>query len=507
MRIIERITSLASEKPDVFAYCNYLPSKGTQTLTYAQLTDYSDRLAFYLQEKIGENKLPIVVYGHKNPYMLVCFLACVKSGRAYVPIDISMPNERVREILSITESPMVLSTEPLNLFLKNIINLDEITSIIRTTTQEIAPIHCVKGDDTFYIIFTSGSTGKPKGVKITENCLNNFVKWARTLGSCNLANKPFTIINQAPFSFDLSVMDLYLALYSGGTLWCLEKDVQMDYKLLCESLQRSNANILVSTPSFVNLCLAGDFFNEKLMLNMELFLFCGERLSNHTVEQLIERFPKATIVNTYGPTESTVAVTQIIVNSEVLKKHNPLPVGKPKPGTHVFIVDNNDNFLPEGEKGEILIVGDTVSPGYLNASNKVFARLEVNGQFYRSYRTGDIGYMKDGLLFYCGRMDSQIKLHGYRIEIEDIENNLLKVSNIKNAVVIPSHKDNEMVSLTAFIVVDFEVISALKSSLKIKNELKKLVPNYMIPKKFVFVKTLPMTNRGKVDRKKLMEEI
>lgn len=298
-----------------------------------------------------------------------------------------------------------------------------------------------------------------------------------------------------------------MSLYLGGTLWCLEKSVQADYGIMCQSLKESRANVLVATPSFVNLCLSGSIFNESLMQNMGLFLLCGETLPNSTAEQLISRFPKATVVNTYGPTESTVAVTQVVVTPEVIKKYNPLPVGKPRSGTCIFIQNENGEFLPEGEKGEILIVGDTVSPGYLNVFYEVFSEQEVAGKNYRAYRTGDKGYIKDGYLFYCGRIDSQIKLHGYRIEIEDVENNLLKLPIIKNAAVVPVEKSGIVNSLTAFVVADFEIKSNLKVSIKIKEELQEFLPAYMIPKKFIFMESLPMTNRGKVDRRKLREEL
>ena len=508
MGIIEKIKNYSENSKDKIAI--YSESSASKSVTYKELWEFSDRLAFYIQNEFKDNKSPIVVYGHKDPFMIVCFLACVKSGRAYCPVDISVPDERVKDIISETKSPVIFSLEKLNFDTENVLSLDEIESIINSTNDKIDESCYVKDDDVFYIIFTSGSTGKPKGVQITADCLNNFLKWSSFLGGENLENKDYVYINQAPFSFDLSVMDLYTSLYTGGTLWCLEKAVQLNYGLLIESLKKSKANVWVSTPSFASLCLALDDFNGKNMSNIKLFLFCGETLPNSTANLLLERFPGAKVINTYGPTESTVAMTEIDVTSEVLNKYSPLPVGKPKNGTYVFIMDEKGRELPEGEKGEIVIVGDTVSVGYFNRpdiTNKAFGTKTVNGTSYRLYRTGDEGYFKDGQLFYCGRIDLQIKLHGYRIELEDIENNLMKIKGIKNAVVLPVKKDGIIDSLTAFVVSESKIESSLKSMIALKKELAGFLPSYMVPKKIIFKDKIPMTNNGKVNRKKLMEEL
>lgn len=200
-----------------------------------------------------------------------------------------------------------------------------------------------------------------------------------------------------------------------------------------------------------------------------------------------------------------MAVTQFVVTPEICKRYNPHTVGRPKGET--FIADENGEFLPEGGKGEFIIGCDTVSPGNLNVANNVFPVSQVNGKVYRSYRTGDNGYIKDGYLFYCGRIDSQVKLHGYRIEIEDIENNFLKLPMIRNATVVTIEKDGIVNSLTAFVLVDFEIESNLKVSIKIKKELQEFLLSYMIPKKFVFKNALPMASRGKIDRRKPREKL
>jgi D-alanine--poly(phosphoribitol) ligase subunit 1 len=250
-------------------------------------------------------------------------------------------------------------------------------------------------------------------------------------------------------------------------------------------------------------------FNEEILPNLKEFLFCGEVLTNVTVSKLHERFPQSVVVNTYGPTESTCAITDVTVTKNINKKIMPLPVGKAKKGTWINIIDENGNILGDGEKGEIIIIGDSVSVGYFNnkeLTDKKFGITSINNHEYRFYRTGDEGYLKKKMLYYCGRIDLQIKLHGYRIEIEDIENNLMKVKDVVQVAVVPKYKDGKVNSLVAFVVYNSENCD-FETGMKIKNELKKFVPEYMVPKKIVFMDSLPRTNNGKIDRKKLGEQL
>ena len=179
----------------------------------------------------------------------------------------------------------------------------------------------------------------------------------------------------------------------------------------------------VSTPSFAQMCLVERSFGEAMLPDLRRFLFCGETLANETAAQLLDRFPSAEVWNTYGPTEATVATTSIRVDREVLAQHAPLPVGYVMPGTRIPIRGENGEEVAEGERGEIVIIGPNVSPGYLGRADlteKAFFATEGT----RAYRTGDWGRMREGLIFFEGRMDGQIKLHGYRIELGDIESHV-----------------------------------------------------------------------------------
>lgn len=352
-----------------------------EVLNYKELWEYSDSLASYLLKNL-KKKEPLVVYGHKNPFMIVCFLACVKSGHAYCPVDISISQERLNDIVNTVKPEIVLSCTDKKIDGFNTLTIYDIIKISKEVNEIIDKNTYVKEEDIFYIIFTSGSTGTPKGVKISYRSLNNFIKWISTLDTKK--NKQKIYLNQAPFSFDLSVMDLYLSLYNEGKLILIEKEIQSDYSKLFDRLKNNLINTWVSTPSFVDICLASELFNDKLLPNLDTFLFCGEILTKKTAEMLLFNFPNAKIYNTYGPTESTVAVTSIEITQDIINKYNSLPVGKPKKGTQILI-DNE----------EIVIVGDTVSNGYFNNPTLTDEKFSIiNSQ--KAYRTGDKGFFLDG---------------------------------------------------------------------------------------------------------------
>jgi D-alanine--poly(phosphoribitol) ligase subunit 1 len=233
------------------------------------------------------------------------------------------------------------------------------------------------------------------------------------------------------------------------------------------------------------------------------FLFCGETLAPEIATRLLDRFPGAEVWNTYGPTEATVATTSVRVDRELLARYSPLPIGYPMPGSRVLVLDEGQQPTPPGERGEIVIAGPNVSPGYLGRPDLTArAFFTLDGQ--RAYHTGDWGRVREGLLFFEGRMDSQIKLHGYRVELGDVEANLLALPNVRGAVVLPVLQNDRVDSLIAHVALterpdgsDFEISRSLAAQLAAR------VPAYMVPRKFRFVESFPMTPNGKVDRRKL----
>jgi D-alanine--poly(phosphoribitol) ligase subunit 1 len=484
VNLIERIDHWAAVAPETVAHIS-----GDRTLTHGELCRRSDMLAVYLTKRFGDDRSPIAVLGHRQPEMLIAFLGAVKSGRPYVPIDTALPQPRVAKILAISRAAVVLTPE----------------DVAQFSTREMRATSGLEKDAPFYILFTSGSTGEPKGVIITLGCLEHFVKWM--LAEQRFTERAEVFLNQAPFSFDLSVMDLYCSLATGGTLFSISRDLIENPKQLYCALATSGVTTWVSTPSFAQMCLVEDKFAQPMLPQVRRFLFCGETLAPQTAAQLLNRFPQAQVWNMYGPTEATVATTSIRIDAAILEQYSSLPVGHVMPGTQIAVVDENGREVPANERGEIIIAGPNVSPGYVDRPD-LTARAFFDWRGLRAYKSGDLGRFRNDLLFFEGRIDEQIKLSGYRIELGDVEANLRAMPTVRNAVVLPVIKNGTAQSLTAFVVLgardqtsDFQLAHSLRT------QLGERLPAYMLPRKFVFLDVFPMTANGKVDRAALARSL
>jgi len=430
------------------------------------------------------------VLGHREPEMLIAFLGAVKSRRPYVPLDTVLPRQRIDKILAISRPALLLTPEDVTKF---------------SSSAALAPAKRVQRDDPFYILFTSGSTGEPKGVIITLGCLEHFVAWM--LEEQKFVPLSETFLNTAPFSFDLSVMDLYCNLTTGSTLFSITRDLVANPKMLYRALGNSGATTWVSTPSFAQMCLVEEKFTEEMLPRIRRFLFCGETLAAQTAARLFERFPRAQVWNMYGPTEATVATTSVRIDRSILEKYSALPVGHAMPGTDVFVVNTAGEALPANEQGEIVIAGPNVSPGYLGRPDLTEAVFfEHCGR--RAYRTGDQGRFQDAFLFFEGRRDSQLKLSGYRIEPGDVEANLRALSSVRDAVVTPVIRNGAVQSLAAFVVLSSQTEkSHFELAQSLRQQLAERLPVYMLPRKFVFRGAFPLTANGKVDRARLAQSL
>ncbi|MGN0143537.1 MAG: D-alanine--poly(phosphoribitol) ligase subunit DltA [Clostridium sp.] len=481
------------------------------TMSYKELDSVSEAIGCFLSNEIEQDNKPIVLYGNKENIMMAVMIGALKSGRAYIPIDISYPKERVDTIIDEVKPDILFDFSEGNTFdnIKVIHNSDINSICEKYKGIEIQKSRWVKDDENAYILFTSGSTGKPKGVQISSNNLDNFVDWIGEY--LNLDDSEETFMNQAAYSFDLSVTSIYPGLCFGKTLHGFSKKTLSNLKNMFDDMSRSGINLWVSTPSFAGMCIAEDGFNNNMLPNLKAMVFIGEVLPKTLCEELMKRFPDTRIINGYGPTEATVAVSMNDMKRDMLKEDGSLPIGFPMKTAIVRITDENGKELEEGEKGEIVIISPSVSKGYFNnleKTQKSFFYDYYNGEKCRAYKTGDLGYYKDGRLYYCGRKDFQIKLNGYRIEIEDIENNLIKVSNVKNAAVVPVNKNDKIAYLTAFVELKKENgLSGLKNGIAIKKELQRLIPSYMVPRNIKIINKFPVNVNGKIDRKKLLEAL
>jgi len=484
MHVLDRVDSACRRVPDRVAH----RSQG-RTLTYAELRRFSDALAASIERLLPGDRSPIVVVGHKEPEMLVGLLGVAKAGHAYVPLDRSLPRARLERTVAAADAALVLTPER-----------------VRELAEGGAPAppRRFTGNDPFYVIFTSGSTGDPKGVVISAACLESFVDWL--LDEHRFGENREVFLNQAPFSFDLSVMDLYPCLSTGGTLVSVAGDEIANPKRLYQTLAGSGVTVWVSTPSFARLCLAERSFGEAMLPALRRFLFCGETLPPDVAAALLDRFPRAEVWNTYGPTEATVATTSVRIDRALLARESPLPVGRAKPGTQIVVVGKDGAPAPAGTRGEIVIAGPNVSVGYVGRPDLTAqAFFELDG--VRAYRTGDLGRFEGDLLFFEGRADDQVKLHGYRIELGDVEANLRALARVRDAVVIPVLKDGAPDSLAAFVVLDDATAAEAPAEItrSLRAELQERLPGYMLPRRLELLDSLPTNPNGKIDRRRLGE--
>jgi D-alanine--poly(phosphoribitol) ligase subunit 1 len=418
---------------------------------------------------------PVVIYGHKEAKFIVTMTACMSLGLPYIPVDTIYPHERLQKIVNIVSSALVINTiDDVLDFNKDNIN----------TSYDLA-------DPIIYIIFTSGSTGEPKGVQITQNSILDFNEW---LESDFKFSKDSVFMNQAPFSFDLSVYELVGFLSFGGTIILNSRELLENHIEYFERLKKYDCNIWVSTPSFISKYLLSSEFTTNEIKSLQTFLFCGEVLPAMTAKRILNSFPNSKVLNTYGPTEATVATTLVDITLAIIEKYSKsLPVGYVKENTVINLLDIDSENV-----GEIEIVGDNVSIGY-------FKNEELNSQKFeakyekRSFRTGDFGYFEDNMLFFANRKDELIKLHGFRIEIGEIDKEFTNNKNINESITIPLKRGTEVVKLITFIITNTQIEIE-----ELKKEISEVLPYYMIPSDIIVLDKFPYNTNHKIDKNQLI---
>lgn len=470
--------------------------------TFEEVWQYSECIARDI-EATGK-KTPVVLYGDKHPMMIPTMMAALKTGRAYVPVDVSYPIERLKTIAETVDTCVIYNYSNVELDLPfSIRNQEEVDAICRKECgEEIPESEWVRDEDNCYILFTSGSTGNPKGVPITKANLLNFIDF-NFLG----LNFGQNVLCQASFSFDMSGRTIYRFLNNGKTVVCVDKQLWEDKEKLVEWLADTHVEMWISTPSVIDLCRSCSDFNGEKLPDLKAIYCGGEVFTKNTVRFLREKFPNMIIYTGYGPTEATINVTGCVVTDEMLESEENIPIGflMPEAG---YRIDSQNNDAPHDKNnpGELIIISKSVSSGYYHdpeKTEKVFFRSE-DGRM--AYRTGDIVYEKDGLFYFVGRKDFQIKLRGYRIEIEDIANNLTKIPFISESAVLPVYNaDGKTEYLVAFVSLkpDYPEKNKMKNTIEIKKQLRTLVPSYMVPQKLLFLDKFPLNVNGKIDRKAL----
>ena len=450
-------------------------SASDKDLTWSEFKSEVEKLKIELSQYNLPKGHPVIIYGHKEANFIVSMTACMSLGLPYIPVDTIYPIERLHKIAAIVNSAIVINT------IENKIDFEAKNS---STTYHL-------DDPIIYIIFTSGSTGEPKGVQITRDSILDFRKWLET--DFNFSHKNI-FMNQAPFSFDLSVYELVGFLLFGGTIVLNSRELLENHLEYFERLKKYACNTWVSTPSFISKYLLSSEFTSENIKNLETFLFCGEVLPSTTAKRILNNFSNSKVLNTYGPTEATVATTLVNITQEIIAKYpKNLPVGFVKENTVINLLDIDSENI-----GEMEIVGDNVSIGY-------FKNEELNKQKFeskyekRSFRTGDFGYFEDNMLFFANRKDELIKLHGFRIELGEIDKEFTNNKNVNEAITIPLKRGTEVMKLITFLIVNNEI-----NINDLKEEISKILPYYMIPSDIIVLDKFPYNTNHKIDKNELI---
>lgn len=464
-----------------------------ESLTFETLNRRSNQLARILRAR-GVHQDDIVgVMVNRSFEMLVSILAVLKAGGAYLPIDPSYPLERIQYILTDSQCQMMLgkpelvSTLCLDLECIDVKNPSTYTGDDTNLTNETGSSNLA------YVIYTSGSTGKPKGVMIEHRSIVNFI-YAIT-DQIDFSREK-TVASLTTISFDIFVLETLLPLTKGLRVVISTEEEQITPSLISRLIVEHRIDILQLTPSRLQLLLR-DKDSSKCLRNLSEILIGGEPLSE-TLLYNLKQLSNAKIYNMYGPTETTVWST-----IQELTDRPHVDIGKPIGNTQIYILDQNMELVAPGVNGEIFIGGYGLARGYFNRPNLTDERFVsnpfVDGEML--YRSGDCARWKpDGSIEYIGRNDYQVKIRGYRIELGEIENCLLGHEKVLEAVVVCHVDKNEKMYLYAFFTGRKEC-----SELELANFLSTHLPSYMIPARFVWLNTMPMTPNGKVNRGVLLE--
>jgi amino acid adenylation domain-containing protein len=468
----------------------------SQRLTYRELSEQSEQLAIYIRSQgVKEGDL-VGLFIQPSPEMLMALLGVMKAGAAYLPLDPSYPQERIAYILEDARSPSIITQKEiaenlpsLNSKILYIEDRDRTEQTERQLEQEENP-PCDRGDSLAYVIYTSGSTGKPKGVAIEHHSLTNFLCSMAAEFNCGQDDY---LLALTTFCFDISALELYLPLITGGCVEVLPGEVTRDGLRLREKIESNDSiTIIQATPATWQMLLAAGWEQKK-----PLKLLCGgEALSEELARLLLKK--EIQLWNLYGPTETTIWSTLTRINSS-----DQVTIGRPIANTQCYILDEEQNPVPDGELGELYIGGEGVARGYLGRPEETKKKF-VSNPFTTEglpplYRTGDlVKRLPDGRMIYAGRMDFQVKLRGFRIELGEIESALRNLENVDDAVVV-LREDGLDKQLVAF-VLDKQG-HLLTGAREWAEELRDCLPEYMIPSTFIGLQAYPQTLNRKIDRK------
>jgi amino acid adenylation domain-containing protein len=496
---------------------------GRTTTTFGELAAASDRLASFLVSLGIMRGDRIIYFLKRSPECITATIGILKAGAVYVPLDKKTPPERWNRII-LGATPRAIICD-----LTTLVDTLEWTAVLNVPLMIIClgpylelekygekvfffdkneaatgiPIS-INGDpdDVAYVLYTSGSTGVPKGVMVTHNNITNYIDWA--LGYFNITADDH-ILGTAPFYFDMSTFDIFSALAAGASLCIATEELLLFPEKLVRFMEQEKITLWKGVSSLLMYMYRAGVVRSDRMPLLKTIIFAGEPFDAQYLHQWMDAFPQKSFYNGYGPTEAT-GVSLCYHVKRPPEMGQPIPIGKPCKGAKAILVDENDKLVVIGELGELCISGACLAKGYLNDPEKTKSRFTPPpsgcdvGELI--YHTGDLcRQTPEGDYIFVSRKDLQVKWMGYRIELNEIEINLMAHPQVRSAVVLLSGTGNNGLNeLVAFYEADAKIDSACLSQF-----LEKRVPTYMIPKIFIQVDSLPRNDRGKIDRDEILK--
>lgn len=458
-------------------------------VTYKELNDNANALAHYLLNHLKLNELSTVGIMLKRSFELItAILACLKCRIRYVPIERTEPVQRRNYIIKNSKLSTILTDiSDEESYLTNIVNIN-----LEKYSRENLNLKYNSEDDV-YIMYTSGTTGNPKGVIVSNRNIVRLIKGANYIE----VDQNDKIVQTGSPSFDATTFEYWIALLNGLPLHIMRKNELLDINYLKQYVNSNNITIMWLSAPLYNQIVDTDI---KVFDSVKKLLVGGDALSVKHINKLINYKPDIKIINGYGPTENTT----FSLCHEIKKIYESnIPIGKPISNSRCYVVDSKCRLLPIGIEGELIVAGDGVSKGYLDntelTSKKFIHDLFENDNLYK---TGDIcKFNFNGEVEFIGREDFQVKINGYRVELNDIKIKMQKIDGIED-VLIYVNNENGNKKIIAIYSTTNEILKE-----EIIEELKKQLPFYEIPKLFIEVEEIPLNKNGKVDTLKLKELI
>jgi D-alanine--poly(phosphoribitol) ligase subunit 1 len=503
--LANRFEDVASQHADQIA----LWFSENNQLTYANLNQLANRIARLLLDRGAKKGAVVCISGEKSAGTFASMLACLKIGCIYAILDPDSPVERLRKILSTCRPKLLIAetefsnrlpelTAELDITVINDLNVESYDGSDLSETRDVT------GSDAAYIMFTSGSTGFPKAAVMTHANVLNLIGWAQETFSITSGD---VLTNVNPLYFDNSVFDFYSSLFNGARLAPFTKTEVSDPGVLVEKIDAAQCTLWFSVPSLLMFLQTMKAADGKHLNSIRRFIFGGEGYPKTKLKALFDAYSaRSELFNVYGPTECTCICSSYKISAGDFADLQGLPpLGHIAKNFSFLIVDDDGAEVPDGEIGELCLLGSNVGKGYYNDPARTAASFVQNPRHEAfaeiMYKTGDLVRLDpgDGKLYIYGRKDNQIKHMGYRIELEEIESALHCLDDVSEAVVLHTNANGRSKLVAIVAGKEFD-------SNQLRSRLKQIIPAYMIPSVFHREEMLPKSPNGKVDRRYLAQK-